>query len=84
MGTFTFLSIVAAIYLLPTIIRIARGERWGGMLLLNLAFAWTGVGWLVLMVWALSRGGRRDRITVTNHVHNVNANVVPPRGYPRG
>jgi hypothetical protein len=44
--------LLTALYFLPTLIAAHRGHRVGGMLILNLLFGWTGVAWLVLMLWA--------------------------------
>jgi hypothetical protein len=47
------LSVLALIYFLPTIVAANRGHDVAGVLLLNLFFGWTGIGWLAMMLWAL-------------------------------
>jgi hypothetical protein len=47
------LTILAALYFLPTIIASHRGHEVTGVLLLNLFFGWTGIGWIALLLWAL-------------------------------
>ena len=47
------LCVLAAIYFLPTIIASQRGHSVGGVLVLNLLFGWTGIGWFALLLWAL-------------------------------
>ncbi len=47
------LSILALLYFLPTIVAANRGHRIGGVLILNILFGWTGIGWMALLLWAL-------------------------------
>ena len=47
------LSALAILYFLPTIIAHNRGHQIAGVLLLNLFFGWTGIGWVALLVWSL-------------------------------
>jgi hypothetical protein len=47
------LAILALLYFLPTIIASNRGHGVSGVLLLNLLFGWTGIGWIALLLWAL-------------------------------
>ena len=52
------LALLFALYFLPTIVAAHRGHRSGGMFLLNLLLGWTGVGWLVLLFYALAAAPR--------------------------
>ena len=46
----------AAIYFLPTIAALARGKRNAGAIFaLNLLLGWTLAGWIIALVWALTR-----------------------------
>jgi hypothetical protein len=47
------LAILAFLYFLPTIVASNRGHCVTGILLLNLFLGWTGIGWVVLLLWAL-------------------------------
>lgn len=47
------LAILALMYFLPTIIASHRGHGVAGVLLLNLFFGWTGIGWFALLLWSL-------------------------------
>lgn len=47
------LSILALMYFLPTIIAANRGHEVAGILLLNLFFGWTVIGWFALLLWSL-------------------------------
>ena len=47
------LAILALLYFLPTIVASHRGHRVGGILLLNLFFGWTIIGWWAVLIWAL-------------------------------
>ena len=46
-------SILILLYFLPTIIAAHHGHSVAGVLLLNLLFGWTGIGWIALLLWAL-------------------------------
>ncbi|MDR3547700.1 MAG: superinfection immunity protein [Candidatus Pacebacteria bacterium] len=55
--------ILIALYFLPSIIGFARHKRNGGAIFaLNLFLGWTCVGWVVSLVWALTK----DEIVVVN------------------
>jgi hypothetical protein len=62
------LAILAALYFLPTIVASHRGHNVAGVLLINLFFGWTGIGWIVLMLWAVLSYPRYY--------------IVPPACYP--
>ena len=47
------LALLFALYFLPTIVASHRGQRVGGIFLLNLLFGWTGIGWFALLLYAL-------------------------------
>ena len=55
-GALMFLSLVAAaqcLYFLPTLIAFGRQhQHWVPILLVNLFFGWTGLGWVAALVWA--------------------------------
>jgi hypothetical protein len=48
--------VVAALYFAPLVIASARGvsgNRCTTIVIVNLLLGWTGIGWLVVLVWAL-------------------------------
>jgi len=47
------LSVLALLYFLPTILAARNGHEITGILLLNLFFGWTGLGWFALLLWVL-------------------------------
>jgi Superinfection immunity protein len=47
------LLLLTAIYFLPTLVAAHRGHSVAGILLLNLFFGWTGIGWAAMLLWAL-------------------------------
>lgn len=54
-GLIVVLLILAALYLIPTIVAFSRGHpnRWP-ILVINIVFGGTGLGWLGSLVWACS------------------------------
>ena len=48
-----FLTILAFLYFLPTIVAANRGHEVTPVLLINLFFGWTGIGWIAMLLWAL-------------------------------
>jgi len=65
------LLVLAALYFLPTIVASHRGHGIFVILMLNLLFGWTIIGWLAMLVWALAS---RPRYVV----------YVQPGAYPYG
>jgi len=53
-----FLTILVLMYFLPTILAAHRGRGVAGILLLNLFFGWTIIGWFALLAWVLAAGPR--------------------------
>ena len=47
------LTVLALLYFLPTIVAASRGHGVALILLLNLFFGWTVIGWFIMLVWAL-------------------------------
>jgi hypothetical protein len=51
--TFPFGLFGIALYLLPTIIAVAKGKRnILGIVLVNVLLGWTFIGWIIALVWA--------------------------------
>jgi hypothetical protein len=48
-----FLTLLALLYFLPTIIAANRGHSIALILVLNLFLGWTVIGWFIMLVWAL-------------------------------
>jgi hypothetical protein len=48
-----FLTVLALLYFLPTIVAANRGHGIALILLLNLFLGWTVIGWFALLLWAL-------------------------------
>jgi uncharacterized sodium:solute symporter family permease YidK len=48
-----FLTLLAVLYFLPTMVAANRGHGIALILVLNLFLGWTVIGWFVLLVWAL-------------------------------
>ena len=67
MGQFIQAVIVIAIYMIPTIIAALRGHRsvWA-IGVVNFAFGWTGIFWIIALIWSLTNNG-----TATVNVINV-------------
>lgn len=54
------LAIFAVAYFLPTIGAAARRHRNGGaIMLVNVLLGWTGIGWMVALIWSATGNVRR-------------------------
>ena len=50
------------LYFIPTIVAFSRGHHnAGSILVINLFFGWTGIGWIVSLAMALSHVQRTGR-----------------------
>ncbi len=63
-------AIGMAVYLLPSIIAGLRGHAsaWG-IFALNLLLGWSGIVWIIALIWALSNKGQavQQTVVVNNH-----------------
>ena len=65
MGTETgviwvLLIIAALLYLIPTYCAASRGHNnTAPIFLTNLIFGWTGIGWIVALIWAFTDNVRK-------------------------
>jgi hypothetical protein len=48
------LTILTALFLLPTIIAFVRGHNTLAIFLLNFFFGWTVIGWFWALIWAVT------------------------------
>ncbi|MCX5699758.1 MAG: superinfection immunity protein [Candidatus Omnitrophica bacterium] len=48
--------VIFGLYLLPALIYfLRRNKNWMAVFLLNLFLGWTGIGWVVALVWSVMR-----------------------------
>lgn len=53
MSVFLFL-IAIGFYFLPSLVAAANGNKQGiAIFLLNLLLGWTGLGWIIALIWAV-------------------------------
>ena len=65
--TVIILSLI--IYFLPSIIAIFRSKsNTAAIVVLNLFLGWTFIGWLVALIWAVSKDREQQQIIVNNNV----------------
>jgi Superinfection immunity protein len=63
----TFLLALFVLYWLPTIIAIARHTHSAlGVAALNFFLGWTGVGWVLALLWALAASPPQQVIVIEN------------------
>ena len=77
MGPLVTALIVAALcaaFLLPAIIAALRGHAsaWG-IFALNLLLGWSGIFWIIALIWALSNKGQANQQTVIVNNHHAEA-----------
>jgi uncharacterized protein YecT (DUF1311 family) len=82
-----YLVVILLIYFLPAIIAMSRGHKNAlAIVLLNILVGWTGIGWIVILVWSLSSfvlsHDRQTPATVIN-VHNQALNPRDSHLVPR-
>lgn len=58
---FLTLLFVGGTYFAPTLVAIRRAHRnWVGIFIVNLAFGWTLIGWIVALVWSVHREKKHE------------------------
>lgn len=63
----TFLLAWFVLYWLPTIVAVARHTNSAlGIAVLNLVFGWTGIGWILAMIWALGASANERVVIIEN------------------
>ena len=90
----TAIGVIGA-YFLPSIVGILRGKsNWLAICVLNLLLGWTLVGWVIALVWALTKDLREEMQAVVDHnrsqpysaprnvVKIAQGKVVDPRRLP--
>lgn len=61
LGTFTLAALVVVIYILPTIIAARRRHKnFMPILIINLIFAATVIGWILCLAWSFSSNTHKD------------------------
>jgi hypothetical protein len=58
-----FLFFAVLLYFLPTIIGHGKRDS-AGIFLVNLLFGWTGVGWIIALLWACASEPRVSTVLV--------------------
>lgn len=51
-----FIAVLAGIYLIPAMIA-SKTPRAAAIFVANLVFGWTGIGWIIIFIWALAESG---------------------------
>jgi hypothetical protein len=59
----TFLFVAIVLYFLPTIIGHLKRDS-AGIFLMNLLFGWTGIGWIIALLWACASEPRVSAVLV--------------------
>lgn len=61
----TFISVIFIMYWLPTIVAIMRQAHSAlGVFLLNFFLGWTGLGWVLALIWSLAADNRTHEVIV--------------------
>jgi len=63
----SFILFLVLMYWLPTVVALVRQTPSAiGIAMLNFFLGWTGIGWLVALVWALAAQNRPHVIIIEN------------------
>lgn len=68
---FGLISLLLFLYFLPTVIAwFRRKSNTAAIFVLNLFLGWTFVGWIVSLVWAVTKDNKQQPIIVNTNVSN--------------
>lgn len=72
--TFLFLLAVLTVLIMPIIVAFRRRHQSRyAILIFMIFFGWTGVGWIIALIWSLSgtniRNQNFNQNAVINHIH---------------
>jgi len=59
-GAWLLILIGLALYFVPTIVATARNRAVAPVMLLNLFFGWTLIGWVAALIWAATERSARE------------------------
>ncbi|WP_396152145.1 superinfection immunity protein [Flavobacterium sp.] len=66
---FLTILIIILLYFLPTIIAFYRGKsNWLAIMLVNIFFGWSFIGWFVALIWAVTKDVERQSVVINNTV----------------
>jgi hypothetical protein len=66
---FLTILIIILLYFLPTIIAFYRGKsNWLAIMLVNVFFGWSFIGWFVALIWAVTKDVERQSVIINNTV----------------
>lgn len=61
------LVILTFVYLIPSCIALARGHQSAAAILVtNILFGWSGIGWVVALIWSLTGVNKPHQVVVNN------------------
>lgn len=75
--SFLTILIIILLYFLPTIIAFYRGKsNWLAIMLVNLFFGWSFIGWFVALIWAVTKDAERQSVIINNSVSSERNNQL--------
>ena len=80
MGEFsaTVIILFLLIYFLPSIIAIfSNKSNTVAIVMLNLFLGWSFIGWVVALIWSVSKDRQQQQIIVNNNAYSEYRNVTP-------
>src|ERR1700678_1387832 len=84
MGMFLLILSFLFFYFLPSIAATSRNHPSNmGIFALNLLLGWTGLIWIICLVWALSDNSRKGNVTVVHNYVALQSNGQPIELFPR-
>ncbi len=70
-------------YFLPSLIALFRGKsNTAAIVLLNLFLGWTFIGWVVALIWSVTKDKEMQTIVVNNNSYSDNKNINPLMSQP--
>jgi T4 superinfection immunity protein/putative oligomerization/nucleic acid binding protein len=79
----TLIILILIFYFFPSIIAFSRSKsNTAAIVMLNLFLGWSFIGWIIALIWAVSKDRETQQIIVNNNAYSEHRTVTPTVNQP--